>query len=76
MPFIDMMFMDLTLRMILVYAMPESAKVQAIDAITEALQAAKLQHRIAHTVALEHIAEGHKIVEQGGFGGCVIVYTE
>ena len=75
-PFIDMMFMDLTLRMILVYAMPESAKVQAIDAITEALQAAKLQHRIAHTVALEHIAEGHKIVEQGGFGGCVIVYTE
>ena len=75
-PFIDMMFMDLTLRMILVYAMPESAKVQAIEAITEALQAGKLQHRIAHKVTLDQIAKVHKLVEQGGFGGCVIVSTE
>lgn len=75
-PFIDMMFMDLTLRMILVYAMPESAKQQAIEAITEALQTGKLQHRIAHKVTLDQITEGHKLVEQGGFGGCVIVSTE
>ena len=68
-PFIDMMFMDLTLRMILVYAMPESAKQQAIEAITEALQTGKLQHRIAHKVTLDQITEGHKLVEQGGFGG-------
>ena len=75
-PFIDMMFMDLMLRMVLVYAMPEPAKVHAIEAITEALQAGKLQHRIAHNVTLDQIAEGHKLVEQGGFGGCVIVSTE
>ena len=75
-PFIDMMFMDLTLRMILVYAMPESAKVHAIEAIAEALQTGKLQHRIAHKVTLDQITEGHKLVEQGGFGGCVIVFTE
>lgn len=75
-PFIDMMFMDLTLRMILVYAMPESAKVHAVEAITEALQTGKLQHRIAHKVTLDQITEGHKLVEQGGFGGCVIVSTE
>ena len=75
-PFIEMMFMDLTLRMILVYAMPESAKVHAIEAITEALQTGKLQHRIAHKVTLDQITEGHKLVEQGGFGGCVIVSTE
>lgn len=75
-PFIDMMFMDLTLRMILVYAMPESAKQQAIEAITEALQTGKLQHRIAHKVTLDQITEGHKLVEHGGFGGCVIVCTE
>jgi len=75
-PFIDMMFMDLTMRMILVYAMPESAKVHAIEAITEALQTGKLQHRIAHKVTLDQITEGHKLVEQGGFGGCVIVSTE
>ena len=75
-PFIDMMFMDLTLRMILVYAMPESVKVHAIEAITEALQTGKLQHRIAHKVTLDQITEGHKLVEQGGFGGCVIISTE
>ncbi len=75
-PFIDMMFMDLTLRMILVYAMPESAKVHAIEAITEALQTGKLQHRIAHKVTLDQITEGHKLVEPGGFGGCVLVSTE
>ena len=75
-PFIDMMFMDLMLRMVLVYAMPEPAKVHAIEAITEALQAGKLQHRIAHNVTLDQIADGHKLVEQGGFGGCVIVSTE
>ncbi|MBT4592013.1 MAG: NADPH:quinone reductase, partial [Porticoccaceae bacterium] len=49
-PFLDMMYMDLTLRMIIVYAMPETAKAQAIKDITDALEAETLQHRIAHIV--------------------------
>src|SRR5210317_857234 len=36
-PFRDMMFMDLTLRMVIVYAMPEEAKSAAVEAINEAL---------------------------------------
>jgi len=44
-PFLDMMYMDLTLRMIIVYAMPEPAKVQAINYITAALKTETLRHK-------------------------------
>ena len=57
-PFLDMMYMDLTLRMIIVYAMPEPAKVQAINDITAALKAETLRHRIAHIVPLDEFKSG------------------
>ena len=75
-PFLQMMYMDLTLRMIIVYAMPETAKVQAIDDITDALKTEKLQHRIAHVVPLDSLSHGHQLIEQGGFGGCVVISME
>jgi len=75
-PFLQMMYMDLTLRMIIVYAMPETAKAQAIDDITGALEAEKLQHRIAHIVPLDSLSHGHQLIEQGGFGGCVVISME
>ena len=72
-PFRDMMFMDLNLRMVIVYAIPESAKQQAIEDIHAALENEKLVHRIAHEVTLNDIAKSHELIEQGGFGGCVVV---
>ncbi|MGG4169300.1 NADPH:quinone reductase [Rossellomorea vietnamensis] len=75
-PFRDMMFMDLTLRMIIVYAMPESAKQAAIEDITEALKNDRLQHRIAETYTLDEIAEANQKIEDGGFYGCVVVEVE
>ncbi len=75
-PFLQMMFMDLTLRMIIVYAMPEAAKEQAIHDITKALAAGSLQHRIAHTVPLSEQTRAHELIEQGGFGGCVVISIE
>ncbi|MBT3672719.1 MAG: NADPH:quinone reductase [Porticoccaceae bacterium] len=75
-PFLDMMYMDLTLRMIIVYAMPETAKAQAIKDITDALEAETLQHRIAHIVPLDSLSQGHELIEQGGFGGCVVISME
>jgi len=74
-PFRDMMFMDLTLRMVIVYAMPEEAKSAAVEAINEALAKGSLHHRIAHVVPLDDIARGHELIEQGGFGGCVVINT-
>jgi NADPH2:quinone reductase len=72
-PFVEMMFMDLTLRMVIVYAMPEAAKQAAVTATCEMLAADKLQHRIAHVLPFEHMAQAHELIEQGGFGGCVVV---
>lgn len=72
-PFKDMMFMDLTIRMVIVYSMPESAKRQAIEDSCNALQAGLLKHRIAHTLPLEETAKAHELIEQGGFGGCVVI---
>ena len=72
-PFIQMMFMDLTLRMVLVYAMPEAAKRQAIADTCQLLEAGILQHRIAHRLPFEQMARSHELIEQGGFGGCVVV---
>ncbi|MFT5037974.1 MAG: NADPH2:quinone reductase [Flavobacteriaceae bacterium] len=75
-PFLQMMFMDLTLRMVIVYAMPESAKEQAINDITVALASEALRHRIAHVVPLDSLSHGHKLIEQGGFGGGVVITME
>jgi NADPH:quinone reductase len=72
-PFYRMMFMDLTLRMVLVYVMPEPAKQAAIADIGKYLAADRLQHRIAHRLPLEEIARANELVEQGGVRGCVVV---
>ena len=72
-PFIQMMFLDLTLRMVIVYAMPEDAKAQAIADTCSLLEEGVLQHRIAHSLPFEQMAKSHELIEQGGFGGCVVV---
>ncbi|RKZ49818.1 MAG: NADPH:quinone reductase [Gammaproteobacteria bacterium] len=75
-PFRRMMFLDLTIRMLLVYAMPEAAKLDAIYDITDFLERDLLQHRIAHQVSLEKIVDAHELIERGGFYGAVIVGLE
>lgn len=72
-PFMQMMFMDLTIRLVIVYAMPEQAKQAAITDIYSKLENNALQHRITHVLPMTDIAKSHHLVEQGGFGGCVIV---
>lgn len=72
-PFIQMMFMDLTLRMVIVYAMPEAAKQQAVADTVKLLEEGKLQHRIAHSLPFNEMARAQELIEDGGFGGCVVV---
>ncbi len=72
-PFFRMMYLDLTVRFVIVYAMPEEAKQQAIDAINAKLTAGDLQHRVAHVVPFEQIARAHELIETGGFRGCVVL---
>ena len=75
-PFYRMMFMDLSIRLVIVYAMPEAAKQHAVNDIGAWQEAGRLQHRVAHVVTLDEIARAHELIEQGGFRGCVVVRTE
>jgi NADPH:quinone reductase-like Zn-dependent oxidoreductase len=72
-PFYRMMFADLTVRMVLVYVMPEVAKKAAIADITVALSNGALQHRISQRLPLARIAEANELIERGGQNGCVVV---
>ena len=72
-PFFQMMYKDITVRMVIVYAMPEVAKAQAVADIDRALTADALQHRIAHTVPLKDIARSNELVEQGSIRGAVVL---
>ena len=72
-PFRAMMFMDLTVRMVIVYAMPEEAKAQAIADTQAALTQGGLQHRIAQTLPFEQMAKAHEVIEEGSVRGCVVV---
>ncbi|MFT5657363.1 MAG: NADPH2:quinone reductase [Gammaproteobacteria bacterium] len=72
-PFVQMMFLDLTIRMVIVYAVPEAAKQAAIADINDKLEKGELQHRIAHVLDLNQVAKAHELIEQGGFGGCVVL---
>lgn len=75
-PFFQMMFMDLTIKMTIVYAMPEVAKQQAIDDIYNALSANKLKHRVTHLLPFEEMAKSHELIEQSNLRGCVVVDIE
>mgnify|MGYP002725487382 CR=1 FL=1 len=75
-PFYQMMFMDINLRLVLVYAMPAAAKLQASLDISKFLKHGNLQHRVAHNIPLEKIAQGHELIEEGDFFGCAVLNCE
>jgi len=72
-PFFQMMYKDITLHMVIVYAMPEAAKQRAIADIGRALTASRLHHRVALTMPLADIVEANEIIEQGSVRGAVIL---
>lgn len=72
-PFFQMMYKDITVRMIIVYAMPESAKQHAIADTEKALTEGALQHRIAYSLDLADIVTANEIVERGSVRGAVIL---
>jgi NADPH2:quinone reductase len=72
-PFYPMMFAGITLRLVLVFVMPEAALAAAQADITALLRAGRLRHRIAARLPLARIAEAHALVERGEAVGKVIV---
>jgi NADPH2:quinone reductase len=74
-PFFRMMYKDLTVRFVIVYAMPEDAKRLAVADIGNALDNNSLTHRIAKSLPLTEIVSSNELVEQGKIRGCVILTT-
>ncbi len=72
-PFLKMMYMDLTLRLVIVYAMPEEAKNDAIEDISNKLSNNRLVHRVAKSFDLNDIVKGHELIESNKVRGCVIL---
>lgn len=72
-PFFRMMYQDLTVRFVIVYAMPEEAKEQAVGAIGSALGEGRLIHRIGARMPLAEIARANELVEEGRLRGAVIL---
>ncbi len=72
-PFRRMMFMNLTLRMVLVYSLPEEAKDEAIAMTDEVLRTGAFSHRIAEILPLDQCARAHNLVEKGAPRGVVLL---
>ena len=72
-PFYRMMFMDITLHLVLVYEMPESAKQAAMVDIEQWLSAGRLQHRVAQVWPLDDIVAAQQCIEKGSVRGCAVL---
>jgi NADPH2:quinone reductase len=68
-----MMFMDITVRMVLVYAMPQEAKEHAAKDITTMLSKNLLDNRVVKEYSLENSASAHNLIESGKAYGSVII---
>ncbi|MDR6263755.1 NADPH:quinone reductase [Roseobacter sp. N2S] len=72
-PFMPMMFKDLTLRMVLVYILTPEARRFAVDGLTQLLATGRMTHSVAATFALDHVAEAHELVESADKMGSVVI---
>lgn len=72
-PFFRMMYLDLTIRCVIVYAMPESAKSMAITDLENALKHNQLTHQINAVLPLHDAVKAHELVESGKIRGSVIL---
>ncbi len=72
-PFFQMMYLDMNIRFVIVYAMPEAAKQHAIADIAAALAKERLSHRIAARMPLDDIAAANEMIEQGKIRGAVVL---
>ena len=75
-PFFQLMYLDMNIRFVIVYAMPEAAKQLAIADIDTALTNDALRHRIAATFPLQDIAAANELIEKGSIRGAVILNIE
>ena len=70
--FYDLMFRNIFVHPILVYSMPEDAKINAKRDINTLLSSGAISHRISHTLPLDNIVDAHALIENGCKGSVVV----
>ena len=63
---------NVTVRMVLVYDMPEPAKDAAVQDITRWLEASALTHQTGDHYPLEQLSQAHNAVEGGHIGNVIV----
>jgi NADPH2:quinone reductase len=71
-----MVFKDVTVRFVLVYAMPAQAHADAAAFITTALARGALKHQIHRVFTLDEIVAAHEATESMANVGKVLVRVE
>jgi NADPH2:quinone reductase len=72
-PFWPLLAKDLTVRFVLVYAMPAQAHAEAANFITAALRTGSLEHQVHTILPLSDIAAAHEATESMSHVGKVLV---
>jgi NADPH:quinone reductase len=72
-PFYSLVYKNLTVHYVLVYAMSDSAHAAAIKDITTCLELGILRHQIAHRYRLSEIAAAHEMQESGKLIGKLVI---
>lgn len=72
-PFFSLMMNNITIQLVLVYTMPESAKQAAIRDINAALSGGALKHNIAQRFSLAEVAAAHEAQDSGRTIGKTII---
>jgi NADPH2:quinone reductase len=75
-PFWPLLAKDITIRFVLVYAMPEQAHAEAAAAITDALRRGALKHQVFKVFPLDAIAAAHEATEAMANVGKVLVQVD
>ena len=72
-PFVPMMFKDLTLRTILVYILTPEARADTLTGLNKMLVDGSLTHSIGATFPLAETAKAHELVESANKLGTVVI---
>jgi NADPH2:quinone reductase len=72
-PFMQMMFKDLTLRTVLVYILTEQARAETLSGLTALLESGKLTHSVSATFPLDQTAKAHELIESAAKMGSVVI---
>lgn len=75
-PFYPLMLSNATLRLVMVHAIPEEAKTQAVEDISLALKDGFLSHYIGSRFPLDRIVDAHEALESGTVVGNVVIDIE